>query len=212
MQRSLPTEYAFLPQHFNLPRDAEAFRAAVRAHPRRLWIRKPRASSRGRGVGLVPSPRKLLARVAEARPSIVQQYVAKPHLIDGRKYDLRLFVAVTSFEPLRAYIYPDGLVRFATTPYSGSAATLKDKGMHLTNVAVNSQLAGYRPQTQDGTGSKWSLRQLWAVLERDGVDTAAVWQQLHALVAKTLIAVQPKVSAMVRRYLLRSWTGVPAES
>jgi len=41
----------------------------------------------------------------------------KPHLIDGFKYDLRIYVFVNGINPLRAYIYKDGLARFATEKY-----------------------------------------------------------------------------------------------
>ena len=38
----------------------------------------------------------------------------KPHLINDLKYDLRVYIVITSYNPLRIYIFDEGLVRFAT--------------------------------------------------------------------------------------------------
>ena len=68
---------------------------------------------------------------------VVQEYINNPLLIDGLKFDIRVYVLMTSVEPLRLYIFEDGLVRFATRPYSNKMDDLLDNYIHLTNYTIN---------------------------------------------------------------------------
>jgi len=59
-------------------------------------------------------------------------------LIDGLKFDLRVYVMLFGLDPLRIYLYKDGLARFATEPYCAvTNNNMEDMCMHLTNYAVN---------------------------------------------------------------------------
>ena len=68
---------------------------------------------------------------------IVQEYINNPMLINGLKFDIRIYVLMTSIEPLRLYIFEDGLVRFATKSYSNKMEDLCDHYIHLTNYTIN---------------------------------------------------------------------------
>ena len=96
-----------------------------------MWILKPAASSCGRGIKILNKT----SNVPKKGQYVVNQYIMKPHLLKGFKYDMRIYVLVTSFEPLTIYIYEDGLVRFATMPYT--TKNRKSKFAHLTNFSVN---------------------------------------------------------------------------
>ena len=69
---------------------------------------------------------------------VVQRYMHKPYLIDGLKFDMRIYVLVYGIDPLRIFVFREGLARFATEEYVGPAkSNLDNLYMHLTNYAIN---------------------------------------------------------------------------
>ena len=90
---------------------------------------------------------------------IISRYVANPFLINGLKFDLRLYVCITSMDPWRIYIYNEGLVRFASEPYDISLGK-GAKYSHLTNFSINKKNDKYvnnASAEMDDCGHKWSL-------------------------------------------------------
>jgi tubulin polyglutamylase TTLL9 len=85
---------------------------------------------------------------------VVQRYIDNPYLIGGRKFDIRFYVLVTSFMPLKAWIYREGFARFSGGQFS--LESLQDIYVHLTNIAIQRTSEDYNPEK----GSKWSLRSL----------------------------------------------------
>lgn len=120
------------------------------------YIVKPVASSRGRGIYIISSP----DQVVYTEQIIVSRYVTNPLLIDGFKFDLRLYVAVTSYSPLVIYIYEEGLARFATVRYQKGSKHFRNLCMHLTNYSVNKKNHHFVHNDDadvEDFGNKWSL-------------------------------------------------------
>ncbi|KAF6262781.1 tubulin-tyrosine ligase family-domain-containing protein [Scenedesmus sp. NREL 46B-D3] len=194
-----PAAFGFVPKFFILPADLEEFKLDLAQNPRTTYIRKPVASSRGRGVRIVTDPHALDA--AALTDVILQHYIPNPLLIGGRKFDLRVYVAVTSLDPLRVYVYKEGLVRFASEQYSSSKSSLKQATMHLTNYSINKKAPHFKQPSggsNTAAANKWGFGQLAEHLEQQGHDWQGVWQQVCSIVAHTLIATEPALSAATR--------------
>jgi len=92
-------------------------------------------------------------------------------LIDGFKYDLRLYVFINGINPLRIYIYKDGLARFATEKYKQpNEKNIDNLFMHLTNYAINKDSENYIDTTEmhgRTYGSKRSYKTILAILEEE---------------------------------------------
>jgi tubulin polyglutamylase TTLL6/13 len=87
-------------------------------------------------------------------------------LIDGLKFDLRIYVLLYGIDPLRIFIYEDGLGRFATDEYKAPrAANLHNEYMHLTNYAINKKSKKFTSGEDEGSGHKRSLKWVLEYLE-----------------------------------------------
>lgn len=128
---------------------------------------------------------------------MASKYVSKPHLINGLKYDLRVYVLVTSYDPLRIYVYNEGLVRFATEKYSLNPNDLKKRFVHLTNFSVNKRNENFVSNKNQADGeensSKWSFKMLRKAYEERGINYDFVFSQIKDVIVKTLITVEPHI-------------------
>lgn len=187
-RRGQPGRFSFHPETHSLPRDRVAFLAAVEADPDAIWIRKPKSASGGWGVRLLEDP----VREADSRSSIVQRYVANPHLLGGSKYTIRFYVVVTSFAPLVAYVFDDGFVKRASRPFSTEPGKRSDRLVHLTNPDV--QRESLAAVTSDKNLLHAPYRE---ILRKEGVDDARLWSRIEDAMAGALVAAQ----GAVRRWL-----------
>ncbi|KAM4836493.1 tubulin monoglutamylase TTLL4 [Thomomys bottae] len=197
-------EFSFFPQSFILPQDAKLLRKVWESSSRQKWIVKPPASARGIGIQVIHKWSQLPKR----RPLLVQRYLHKPYLISGSKFDLRIYVYVTSYDPLRIYLFSDGLVRFASCKYSPSMKSLGNKFMHLTNYSVNKKNAEYQANADETAcqGHKWALKALWSYLNQKGVNSDAIWEKIKDVVIKTIISSEPYVTNLLKMYVRRPYS------
>lgn len=122
---------------------------------------------------------------------IAMRYIDNPLLLNGLKFDLRIYVLVTSLRPLIIYVYNEGLTRFASEIYNGNKVNMKNTFAHLTNYAVNKHNNNFiynRNLGDDDIGNKWSLSALFAHLEHHGVNTDLLWSRIYDIIIKTIIA------------------------
>ena len=147
---------------------------------------KPVSSSRGRGITVVSD----IGQVCYGSAVVIQKYIMNPLLLDGYKFDLRIYVLVTSFNPLEAFIYKRGFVRLATVPYSNDVDGVDNQYVHLTNSSINKgrsapTMTGEVPSEKGGT--KLSLSYLWRRLGATGVDVEELKGKIDRCVLKALV-------------------------
>ncbi|NXB29008.1 TTLL3 monoglycylase, partial [Eulacestoma nigropectus] len=137
-----------------------------------IWILKPSAKSRGRGIVCATRLEEVLelsrscttpsARVSEW---VVQKYVEQPLTIFDTKFDIRQWFVVTDWKPLTVWFYRDCYLRFCSQPFS---LRRLEPARHLCNVSVQKRYKTSQPDPRVPPDKIWSNKQFQAYLARLG--------------------------------------------
>uniref|UniRef100_A0A3Q3X7Y9 Tubulin--tyrosine ligase-like protein 9 n=1 Tax=Mola mola TaxID=94237 RepID=A0A3Q3X7Y9_MOLML len=196
--RTEASQCDFFPCTFTLPSEYPLFVEEFKRTPGSTWIMKPVAKSQGKGIFLFKRLKDIMdwkkqdgsrseeqKDAAQVESYVAQRYIENPYLIN-RKFDLRVYVLVTSYVPLKAWLYRDGFARFSNTRFSLSS--IDDMDMHLTNVAIQKTAPDYDPEK----GCKWQMQQLRKYLTakhgREMVET--LFRRMDNVFVRSLQSVQ----------------------
>ncbi|XP_069391426.1 tubulin polyglutamylase TTLL5 isoform X2 [Paralichthys olivaceus] len=191
--------FHIVPQTFVLPSEYQEFCNCF-AKDKGPWIIKPVASSRGRGIYLVSNPNQ----ISMDENILVSRYINNTLTIDEFKFDVRLYVLVTSYDPLIIYVYEEGLARFATVKYDRTSKNIKNTFMHLTNYSVNKKSSDYvscdDPEVED-YGNKWSMSAVLRYLRQEGKDTTLLMRQVEDLIIKALLSAELHIANACKMFV-----------
>ncbi len=79
-----------------------------------IFILKPDGKCQGKGIYLITRFEDIIVK---EEGYVAQTYIHQPFLIDQLKWDLRLYVLLAGTNPLRLFVYNEGMARFATVKY-----------------------------------------------------------------------------------------------
>ncbi|XP_070323932.1 tubulin polyglutamylase TTLL7 isoform X2 [Odocoileus virginianus] len=194
MIKSRPLDYAFVPRTWIFPAEYTQFQNYMKElkkkRKQKTFIVKPANGAMGHGISLIRNGDKLPSQ----DHLIVQEYIEKPFLMEGYKFDLRIYILVTSCDPLKIFLYHDGLVRMGTEKYiPPNESNLTQLYMHLTNYSVNKHNERFERDETENKGSKRSIKWFTEFLQANQHDVAKFWSDISELVVKTLIVAEPHV-------------------
>jgi len=161
----------FFPPTFELPTEYHMFVEEFKKYPNATWIMKPAAKSQGKGIFLfrklkditdwkknsVYKPPQVADSNADKDPVetyVVSKYIDNPYLVGNKKFDIRFYVLVCSYAPLKVWLYREAFARFSTVRYN--MESIEDNVVHLTNVAIQKLAPDYDPERD----CKWSVSSL----------------------------------------------------
>lgn len=204
MRKKFGANFNYMPTSYILPDECLKFKKRITKEGG-FWIVKPPNFCAGQGIRVISK----YCQIPRHLPHIIQNYLLKPQLINNLKFDLRLYVLVTCLNPLKIYLYYEGLVRIATEKYLTNSKYLDDKFMHLTNTSINK----YSPQfvgndsVKSCRGNMWSLQSLWTYLMKNNKNTNVpkLWTCIKDIVIKTILTAENSLTKIFMEKLSSSY-------
>jgi tubulin polyglutamylase TTLL6/13 len=221
MLKIFPKEYAFYPRTWILPSEMSDFRlnfdSSGNSIGNKVYIIKPDAGCQGRGIFLT----RTFDTVPTQESVVAQLYIKKPMLLDGFKFDLRLYCFVASVKPLRIYLFHDGLVRMCTEEYvKPTKQNIHMVCMHLTNYAVNKHNENFQQPSAKSSeeldsqeeGHKRSLLWFMNKVRTEHGDTKAdwLWRRMGILCTRTIMSILPTLSREYDQHF-KSFRSIPMD-
>ena len=191
----------FLPMTFVLPGDMSVFLEEFKKWPNSLWILKPSNRSQGQGIVLVNKINKVkklsfaTKTLTENNTTytinetyVISKYLENPLLVSDKKFDMRIYVLVTSFHPLKVWLFRHGFCRFCNEKFSIDVNDIDNIFCHLTNVAIQKKYEKYN----SSHGGKWSLQNMKIYLEMNfGFDKSNIcFTEINNIIINSLKSVQ----------------------
>ena len=170
--QTFPSQFKFLPKSFIVPIQQEQFEEEV-AEKKGKYIIKPDRGSLGEGIKIVeagePAPKV-------ERLCVAQEYIPSLH-IDDYKFDFRIYVLLASVDPLRIYVYRNGVARFCSKKSSDHSVFSE-----LTNKSLNKK----NPDVVMTQIVKL-VADVMNRLKNEGHDTDRLWQRIDRAIVSTII-------------------------
>ena len=190
LNKKLNDVFDIMPQTFLLSKEymsfIEEFSRIKKTNEYNIWIVKPVGKSRGKGIFLIDE----MSEVPLSESYLVQRYLTNPLLLDeGYKFDMRIYILITSTNPLEMFLYKDGFARVSNELFS---LDIKNIRTHLTNAAIQNRRANQKNYEKLYGGSKISLDLLKYKLEKQyNIDfDELIWPQVKDLIIKAFVACQ----------------------
>ena len=182
-----PNDYNFMKETYLYPEDKEIILKKFgnyKINKNNLWIVKPKIGNTGKGVHLFKSLDD------ESNEFLISKYLTNPHLINGKKYDLRIYVLVTGLKPLKIYINKEGLARISAEKFSLNEENYNNKFVHLTNTGVNkfSKEYVYAHDFNSENANKLSLHTYQKYISKEKANYDLIWKKIKDIAIKTVIA------------------------
>ncbi|OAD60411.1 Tubulin polyglutamylase TTLL4 [Eufriesea mexicana] len=186
------TECRYMLPAFKIPEQRDKFLLYAAQHPEKTFVQK---SNDHRGISV-----KNVSNINVTETgSFVQEFIQRPFLVDGYKFDIGVYTVITSVDPLRIYIYKgDVLFRFCPIKYYPFDSEILDKYVVGDNYLPIWNVPSLKHYY---TKLKYSMKDSFdAYVRSQGKDPDKVWNGIREAIKEIILLKESYIIEAVKRF------------
>lgn len=156
-----------------------AIREIFAKNPQSLLIAKPHSQTCANGIKLISNKNKKekIAEILSEKEEfyVLQEYIVDTRLYQNKKTDLRIYVGVLSWEPLKFKVYKYGLTRISNHPFD--LQNFENANSSITTVSLLNEHLDHNITIEEYFDSI------------SDISNAQIWKNIKTEVEKTLKAI-----------------------
>lgn len=174
------TDLKCIPKAFRLPQDRDEFKKYADNNPNKMFVQK---HNQHRFINI-----KTIQEIDfNDNDTFLQEYIDNPLLVDGHRFDIGVYVIITSIDPLRIYIYKgDILFRYCPQKYYPFDPTNADKYIVGDDYLPTWDVPSLSPYYNGlGFGMKDSFD---AYMRSKNRDPSVIWSQVEDAIRSAILS------------------------
>ena len=177
-------EYNYMKETYIYPQDKDIINkkfSNYKLDKNNLWIIKPKNEYSGNVIHIFKSLKN------EPSNFVISRYIINPHLINERKYILRVFPLVTGLKPLRIYLNRQGIILIAKEKYNLDINHINNKYIHFTHNEINKEFGFYK-KTRKQSDNKMYFTEYKNYLKDNNIDFTLLINKIIDIIIKAVIS------------------------
>ena len=194
MKKLFSDDFDYMPETYNYPEQKNLIYNKFQNYKfnsNDLWMIKPSNLCAGSGITIFRSLQNV-----KLKEFVLTKYMTNIHLINGKKYDLRLYILISGLKPLRIYFYKEGLVRIAAEKFCLKENSLDNKFIHLTGININIKNKNFISpnSTKDENANVWNILMYQNYLKKLNIKWVDIREKIKDLIIKSIISAYKKIN------------------
>ena len=204
-KEKFPEDFNYIPETYLWPQHEKIIKEKFSNYtydPNNVWMFKPARDYGGHNVHIINSYKNDILKEAKKKKNLflITRYIMNPMLINKKKFDLRAFVLVTGFSPLKVYLYKDGYVRITIKEFNLNKKSIKDQKMHITITLLSNSEKNYKFEKNlwDDSANFWNYLLFEKYCLKNSISYINIRNQMKDIITKTFITLRESFTELFK--------------